>query len=164
MASAFISLGCNRGDCRANLAWAIKRLDANGPVEVVSLSSIYQTEPVGEIEQEDFLNMVTGLETSLTPRELLDACREIEEELGGREGRVPKGPRTIDLDILLYDQLHIIEKDLRLPHPEMLKRAFVLMPLAEIAPEMELPQGGTVADALKALTSGHGVERVGKLF
>lgn len=164
MSIAYLSLGCNRGQCRANLSWAIRLLDANERIEVTGISSVYETEPVGGVEQPDFLNMAVELTTDLTPQELLAACRAVEVDLGGRDNRRPMGPRTIDLDILLFEQVEIAEKELTLPHPEMLRRAFVLVPLNEIAPEAKLPQGGTVAEALARLEDGHAVKPAGKLF
>jgi len=158
VSSAYLSLGCNVGDCRANLATALRRLHAREDVTVTGVSSVYITEPVGGIEQPSFLNLAAALETELTPEELLSACREIETGLGGREGRQHMGPRPIDLDILLYEQLEIAAGDLIIPHPGLLERAFVLVPLAEIAADAELPGGGTVAEALRSCADGHGVE------
>ena len=163
MATAFISLGCNLGNCPAYLAQAIQMLDKHLLIRVTRVSSVYYTEPVGEVEQPYFLNMAVKVDTDLKPAELLHACRRVEEELGGRDGRVPQGPRTIDLDILLYDQLEIAEKDLVIPHPRMLKRAFALVPLAEIAPEAALPGGGTVAAAAERLRDQLSVEKQGPL-
>ncbi|MHB8858220.1 MAG: 2-amino-4-hydroxy-6-hydroxymethyldihydropteridine diphosphokinase [Thermoleophilia bacterium] len=158
MAEAFLSLGCNIGDCRANLAAALTKLDADPGVKVTRVSSVYITEPVGGIEQPSFLNMASVLETGLQPRDLLALCRRIEEELGGREGREHMGPRAVDLDILLYEQLEIAEGVLLLPHPHMLERAFVLEPLAEIAAGVQLPGGTTVGEALRSCGDDHGVE------
>lgn len=164
MSMAWLSLGCNRGECSANLSWAVKRLDSEELIEVVRISSIYLTEPVGGVAQPDFLNIAVGLETTLSPHDLLDICRQTEEELGGRDDREPMGPRTIDLDILLYEQVQIAEGELILPHPSMLERAFVMVPLAEIAPEVELPDGRTVEQALAVLEDEHNIEKTGALF
>lgn len=158
MSRAFLSLGCNIGDCRASLAAALRELDRLTETSVTAVSPVYVTEPVGGIEQPSFLNIAAALETELPPGELLDGCRRIERRLGGRDGREPMGPRTIDLDILLYEQLEIAEDELILPHPQMLARAFVLVPLAEIAAEERLPDGITIAEALKACPDDHGVE------
>ncbi len=159
MAEAFLSLGCNIGDCRANLAAALRKLDADPGVEVTRVSSVYITEPVGGVVQPSFLNMAAALETDLQPQELLALCRRVEQELGGRDGRGHMGPRAIDLDILLYEQLEITEGDLLIPHPHMLERAFVLEPLDEIAAAGQLPGGATVGEALRTCGDDHGVER-----
>lgn len=158
MADAFLSLGCNVGDCRASLAAALRRLDGETGIRVTAVSSVYITEPVGGVEQPSFLNIAAAVETELPPDELLAVCRGIEQELGGREERVPMGPRALDLDILLYEQLEIAEGELLLPHPRMLERAFVLVPLAEIAAGEEFPDGATIGEALRACPDDHGVE------
>ncbi len=158
MSVAYISLGCNIGDCRDNLAAALRRLEAQPETSVTEVSSVYITEPVGGIDQPSFLNMAAALETELHPEELLELCGAIEHELGGRDGRESMGPRTIDLDILLYEQLEIAAGELMIPHPRMLERAFVLVPLNEIAPELELPDGNTVREALASCGDDHGVE------
>lgn len=163
MPTAYISLGCNLGDCRAHLAQAVERLTGHPRIQVTGISSVYVTEPVGVTEQPDFLNMVAELATALTPRELFGVCRAIEDELGGRQGRTPTGPRTMDLDILLYEQVEITEGDLKIPHPQMLNRAFVLVPLAEIAPKLRLPGGVTVAETAASLKDPHRVEKAGLL-
>ena len=163
MAKAFLSLGCNLGNCRAHLEQAIGLLDGHPMIRVQKLSSVYLTEPVGEVEQAHFLNMVAELETDMSPAVLLAACRLIEEQLGGRDGRVPQGPRTIDLDILLYEQVEIAAAGLMIPHPRMLERAFVLAPLAEIAPWVKVPGNGTAAEAVASLSDTHSVEKLGPL-
>lgn len=163
MARGFLSLGCNIGDCGVNLSRALASLGAAAAIEVTRVSSVYITEPVGMREQPDFYNIAVAVETSLEPLALLEACRAIEEELGGREGRVPLGPRTIDIDILLFEQLAIAHRDLRLPHPRLAERAFVLVPLAEIAPEWRLPDGRTIARALSELDDPHSVRKIGSL-
>ncbi|MBI5870163.1 MAG: 2-amino-4-hydroxy-6-hydroxymethyldihydropteridine diphosphokinase [Actinobacteria bacterium] len=159
MADSWLSLGCNLGDCRASLAAALSRLDAHPEVSVTRVSSVYITEPVGGIEQPTFLNIAAALETELSSHGLHAVCREIEHELGGREGRQPMGPRAIDVDILMYERLEIAEGELKLPHPRMLERAFVLVPLAEIAGDAMMPDGTTVARALAACADDHGVEK-----
>ncbi|MHB9112038.1 MAG: 2-amino-4-hydroxy-6-hydroxymethyldihydropteridine diphosphokinase [Thermoleophilia bacterium] len=161
MADAWLSLGCNLGDCRASLEAALSRLDTHPDVSITRVSSVYVTEPVGGVEQPSFLNIAAALETELTANELHALCREVEHGLGGRDGREPMGPRAIDLDILLYERLEIAEGELTLPHPRMLERAFVLVPLAEIAGDALLPDGSTVAKALTDCTDDHGVERDG---
>ncbi|MDO8737007.1 MAG: 2-amino-4-hydroxy-6-hydroxymethyldihydropteridine diphosphokinase [Thermoleophilia bacterium] len=159
MADAWLSLGCNVGDCRSNLLAAISRLDAHSDVSVTRVSSVYITEPVGGVEQPSFLNIAAALETGISSQGLHALCREVERELGGRDGRQPMGPRAIDIDILLYERLEITEGELTLPHPRMLERAFVLIPLAEIAGDAMLPDGSTVDQALAICADDHGVEK-----
>lgn len=159
----YLSLGCNRGDCGQTLARAIRALDAIEGVEVAAVSSVYLTEPVGGISQPDFYNMAVGLRTGLPPEHLLEACRDIEISLGGREHRMPKGPRTIDIDILLYGQSRLATGSLDLPHPRMLERAFMLVPLVEIAPDVVIPGNGKAHEALAALDDPHGVRKDGRL-
>jgi 2-amino-4-hydroxy-6-hydroxymethyldihydropteridine diphosphokinase len=119
------------GDKKANCLRAIELLEEAG--RVVSVSSLYHTEPVGYKEQEDFINAVAAVETDRSPAELLAVCRSIESRLG-RERVVRWGPRTIDLDILLYGEMAVNQPELVIPHPLMAARKFVLAPLAEIAP------------------------------
>ena len=130
-ATAYLSLGSNLGNREANLREAIRRLTELGTVRKVS--SFYETEPVEFIEQPWFLNCSVELETALPPRELLNALLAIEHALG-RERVQPKGPRLIDLDILLYGDAVVREPGLAIPHPALHERRFVLEPLAEIAP------------------------------
>ncbi len=163
MAAAYVSMGCNLGNCRAYLGQALDLLDAHPLIRVKKISSLYLTEPVGGLRQPDFLNMVAGIETDLSPEPLLEVCRLVEEQLGGRDRGAPHGPRTIDLDILLYEQVEIADKDLTLPHPRMLERAFVMAPLMEIAPHARLPGGRTVAEAATSLADRHRVEKLGAL-
>ncbi|MHB0915757.1 MAG: 2-amino-4-hydroxy-6-hydroxymethyldihydropteridine diphosphokinase [Thermoleophilia bacterium] len=163
MAKAFLSLGCNIGDCGAILSRAVGLLAELPLVAVTRVSSVYMTEPVGMKEQPDFFNIAVELETGLEPLELLKSCRRIEEELGGRNGRVAQGPRSADLDILLYGDEALAHRDLQLPHPRMTERAFVLVPLAEIAPDHRLPDGRSVSQALADLSDPHRVRKNGKL-
>jgi 2-amino-4-hydroxy-6-hydroxymethyldihydropteridine diphosphokinase len=132
-------------------------------VEVAHLSSVYETEPVGEIpDQRDFLNAAVAVRTDLEPLELLAACKRVERDLGRREG--PRhGPRVIDVDLLLAGDAVVDSGSLRLPHPEVTSRRFVLVPLLELDPGLELPGGGRLSDALAALPAGQRVERVGDL-
>jgi 2-amino-4-hydroxy-6-hydroxymethyldihydropteridine diphosphokinase len=133
---AYIGVGSNVGDRKANCRKAFELLADTG--RVISVSSLYYTEPVGYKEQEDFLNAVVSIETDLSARELLDACRAIEGRLG-RKRTLQWGPRTIDLDILLYGDQTMNQPHLVIPHPLMATRKFVLAPLAEIAPEVMHP-------------------------
>ena len=164
MIRAYISLGCNLGNCRAYLGQALDMLERHPFITIAAVSSVYLTEPVSEVEQPDFLNMAVAVDTELKARELLNVCHRVEEELGGREGRTYQGPRTIDLDILLYDKNRVAEADLEIPHPRMLDRAFALAPLAEIAPGALIPGNGTAAEALAKLDDPHSVERQGPLL
>ena len=136
-ATAYLGLGGNLGDPRASMAAALRALDASEEIRVVAVSSLYRTPPWGKTDQPDFLNAVAEVATALSPRELLDRCLEAERELK-RVRKERWGPRLIDLDILWFDGRHIAEDDLEIPHPRMLDRAFVLVPLAEIAPDLIL--------------------------
>lgn len=124
---------------------AVKRIDGGG-CRVTAVSSLYGTSPVGVEDQPDFLNAVIEVETALSPDELLDLCASIEREMG-RERTIRWGPRVIDMDILLYDDLALDSEGLTIPHPRMMERAFVLVPLAEIAPDVGLPGGVSAAEA-----------------
>ena len=139
MNRAYLSLGSNFGDRKAQLQEAVRLLQANSAISNMKMSSIYETAPVGYLEQGAFLNVVIQMETSLSPLELLDTCQEIEEILQ-RERLVRWGPRTVDLDILLYDQEQLTTERLTIPHPRMYERAFVLVPLQELIPSLTLPQ------------------------
>lgn len=140
METVYIGLGSNLGDRAGNLRVARARLES-ADVHVVRISSLYETEPRDFIEQPPFLNQVVEVETSLTPRELLARLLYVERAMG-RERTVPKGPRLIDMDILLHGLTRIHEKGLEIPHPRMCERRFVLEPLAEIAPELCIPSHG----------------------
>jgi 2-amino-4-hydroxy-6-hydroxymethyldihydropteridine diphosphokinase len=152
---AAVALGSNLesgfGDREANLREAVRRIEALG--EVRAVSSFYDTEPVGYLEQPRFLNGAMLLETELGPRELMRELLRVERAMGReREGAVPKGPRVIDLDLLLYGDWVIWSEELMLPHPAMAERRFVLEPLAEIAPEWVHPVlGVTVREILARL-------------
>lgn len=135
MNHAFIALGTNIEPRLSHLRDAIKKIEANISINLKKQSSIYETAPVGYVEQADFLNMVIEVETSLSPIELLDFCQSIENELG-RKREIRFGPRTIDLDILTYNEENIKTERLIIPHPRMHERAFVLVPFFEIASEL----------------------------
>ncbi|UQD50701.1 2-amino-4-hydroxy-6-hydroxymethyldihydropteridine diphosphokinase [Bacillus methanolicus] len=129
--SAFIALGSNIEDRYTYLKKAVLELDSFEEIKVVNTSSIYETDPVGYEDQDKFLNMVIKVNTSLGPFELLDTCLDIEQKLG-RKREIKWGPRTIDLDILLYNNENIETENLTVPHPRMRERAFVMIPLMEI--------------------------------
>jgi 2-amino-4-hydroxy-6-hydroxymethyldihydropteridine diphosphokinase len=159
----FLGLGSNVGDRLANLRAAVEALGARG-VRVVRASSVYETEPQGEVtDQPDFLNACVEVDTELEPEELLDECKTIERELGREAGGPRHGPRPIDVDMLLLGDLEHRSERLTLPHPDLLKRRFVLAPLLELDPEFTLPDGTRATDALKRL-EGQRVERVADLL
>lgn len=133
MKNAFISIGSNIGDRFQHLKDSIRALHSHDGVSVLLVSSIYETAPVGYTDQADFLNVVIQVETTLEAEQLLAVCQEIEHELG-RVRDIRWGPRTVDLDILLYHHDKIETESLIVPHPRMHERAFVLIPLLEIAP------------------------------
>ncbi|MBT2688741.1 2-amino-4-hydroxy-6-hydroxymethyldihydropteridine diphosphokinase [Bacillus sp. ISL-47] len=137
--TAYIALGSNIGNRFDNLKEAIERIGQLPEVEVVNTSSIYETDPVGYENQEQFLNMAIQVSTALNPFELLDVCLEIELDLG-RKREIRWGPRTIDLDILLYNHENIETEKLIVPHPRMHERAFVVIPLLEIDSSIRLPK------------------------
>jgi 2-amino-4-hydroxy-6-hydroxymethyldihydropteridine diphosphokinase len=154
-ATAYIGLGANLGDRAATLREAARRLGELGTITAVS--SFYETEPVGFREQPSFLNAVIALETDLPPAALFDALLAIERDLG-RVRSFRNAPRTLDLDILLQDDLVMDTPELTLPHPRMHERAFVLAPLAEIAPDVRHPVfGSSAAELLAALPDQSGV-------
>ena len=144
---AYLSLGANLGDRLASLRQAIARLDAASGLHVLRESRIYETEPVGVTDQPDFLNMVVEVELAdeVTPHDLLALAKRLEVELG-RQRRERWGPREIDIDILLIGEEQISEPGLELPHPQTWARAFVLVPLADLVPDMRTPSGETVGE------------------
>lgn len=161
MPTGHLGLGSNVGDRRAQLQAAVAALPRHG-VEVLASSSVYETEPVGEVlDQREFLNACLRIATGLAPEALLDACKAVERELGRRPGGVRHAPRPIDVDLLLLGGERVRSTRLSLPHPEVTSRRFVLVPLLELEPELVLPGGARVADALAALGPGQEVRRAG---
>ncbi|CAM3970329.1 2-amino-4-hydroxy-6-hydroxymethyldihydropteridine diphosphokinase [Mesobacillus zeae] len=136
---AFIALGSNIGERFNHLEEAVSLLNQHHAIEVVNVSSVYETDPVGYEDQAPFLNMVAEIRTGLDPFSLLEVCLGIEEQLG-RKREIRWGPRTIDLDILLFNQENIKSETLIVPHPRMWERAFVIVPLMEICHEACIPQ------------------------
>lgn len=155
---AFIGLGSNLSDPVAQVSHALDALDGLPQTRVLKRSSLYRSAPVGFLEQPDFINAVAQLETGLTPRELLDALLALEHECG-RTREFRNAPRTLDLDVLLYDDLVHHEHGLTIPHPQMHLRAFVLQPLLEIAPDCVIPGVGPAAD-MASRCEGQALERL----
>ncbi len=150
MADVFIAIGGNVGDRRENMAQAIASLE-RGPVKIRQRSKIYEAESWGPIPQDKYYDAVIRGKTSLKPHALLEELNRIEASLGrDRSREIRYGPRTVDLDILLYDRLVMKEPDLEIPHPLMLERAFVLVPLVEIAPDLVV-KGRSIREALDQL-------------
>jgi 2-amino-4-hydroxy-6-hydroxymethyldihydropteridine diphosphokinase len=159
----YLGLGSNVGDREEHLRAAIELLRESG-VEVETVSSTYETEPVGEIlDQPDFLNAAIRIRTDLEPEALLRRCKAIEAERG-RAFEAPRhSPRPLDVDLLLLGDLELRTDRLTLPHPEVRSRRFVLAPLLELDPGLTLPDGTRLAEALAGLGSGQRAERVGSL-
>jgi 2-amino-4-hydroxy-6-hydroxymethyldihydropteridine diphosphokinase len=149
------------GDRRANLQAAVEDLWGHH-VEVLASSSVYETEPVGEVpDQRDFYNACLQIETPLDPEAVLDTCKAVERALGRQTGGVRHGPRPIDVDVLLLEDTCHESDRLTLPHREVTTRRFVLVPLLELDPDLEIPGDGRAADALAALAPGQDVRRAG---
>ncbi len=157
---AFLGLGSNLGDRLDSLQRAVDRLDADPRICVDDVSSVYETAPVGGPEQEPFLNIAARVRTRHSPRRLLAACQRVEAGMG-RVRTVRWGPRTIDVDILLFSDRVIARRDLQVPHPRLTERAFALIPLMEVAPGGRLPDGSSLAAALARLAPIEGVVVVG---
>lgn len=152
MNQAYIALGTNIEPREEYLNQALALLAEDKKIEILNQSSIYQTVPVGYTDQPDFLNMVIQIKTSYKAIDLLNACQEIEQSLG-RKRTIRFGPRTIDLDILLYNQENRQSERLIIPHPRMHERAFVLTPLREISPDLYIPKVGKhVVDLINELS------------
>jgi len=152
MARAFVGLGSNLGDPEELIASALELLAAEEGIEVLAVSSLRETDPVGVEDQPRFLNGAAELATELAPRELLERLLAIERRLGRIRGEGPRfGPRTIDLDLLLYGEETVQEPGLTLPHPRLHERRFGLEPLAELDPALEVPGRGPVQALLAGL-------------
>jgi len=149
-ATAFVGIGSNLGDRETNLRRAIELLDEEEGIEVAAVSEIRETEPVGPVAQGPFLNGAVEVETSLPPRELLERLLSVEERLG--RVRVERfGPRTIDLDLLLYGRDRLDEPGLTVPHPRLHERRFALEPLSDLDPALEIPELGPISALLAEL-------------
>ncbi|WP_029075437.1 2-amino-4-hydroxy-6-hydroxymethyldihydropteridine diphosphokinase [Kaistia adipata] len=160
MTEAFLGLGSNLGDRAATLRAAITALDAAPGVRVTRTSSLYETPPWGPVPQGPYLNACIGVETILSPRALLELGLAIERD-HGRERAIRWGPRTLDIDLLLYGSDHVDEDGLIVPHPRMAERAFVLVPLSEIAPELEIG-GRPIPQLLEGLDASE-IVRIGPI-
>jgi 2-amino-4-hydroxy-6-hydroxymethyldihydropteridine diphosphokinase len=148
-ARVFIALGSNLGDRRGNIEKALEMLGHGGMVDVIKVSSLYETEPVGGPAQDKFLDGVAEIRTALTPHALLKYLKEIEAMVGRTPSAVKWGPREIDLDILLYDDAVINDSELTIPHSLLHLRMFMIEPLAQIAPDVLHPVLGKTAAAVK---------------
>jgi 2-amino-4-hydroxy-6-hydroxymethyldihydropteridine diphosphokinase len=161
----FLGLGSNLGDRRGHLQNAVDAMPGRG-VDVLASSSVYETEPVGEVlDQREFLNACLRIETDLGPEALLDACKAVERERGrvlaGEQGYVRHGPRPLDVDLLLLGDEPYASERLTLPHREVTTRRFVLAPLLELDPELSVPGKGRAADHLSVLGPGQDVRVAG---
>jgi 2-amino-4-hydroxy-6-hydroxymethyldihydropteridine diphosphokinase len=155
----YLGLGSNVGDRGGHLRAAVAMLEERGE-EVEAVSSAYETEPVGEVlDQPDFLNAAVRIRTALEPEALLDLCKEIEAERGRSLDAPRHSPRPLDVDLLLLGDLELSTERLTLPHPEVTSRRFVLAPLLELDPDITLPDGTPLAEALAALGPGQRVAR-----
>ncbi len=155
MQKAYVGLGSNLGDRAENLQSALSRLADVPTISITQVSSLYETAPVGVTAQPDFLNAVAALETSLPARDLLDVFLHLENKIG-RVRTFRWGPRVIDLDLLLYGQEQIALPSLTVPHPRLRERAFVLAPLAEIAPQLIVPGEAKTVKELAQSFGGNG--------
>jgi 2-amino-4-hydroxy-6-hydroxymethyldihydropteridine diphosphokinase len=156
MTEATLGLGSNIGDKRANITAAIEGLERGG-VEVLARSHDYRTDPWGPVAQDWFINVCLRVRTDLAPERLLALCQQVERDLG-RVREIRYGPRVIDIDILTYDDVEQDDPALTLPHPRLLERAFVLVPLLDVAPDLVV-KGRRIADVL-AEVGGDGVTRI----
>jgi 2-amino-4-hydroxy-6-hydroxymethyldihydropteridine diphosphokinase len=161
MATVYLGLGSNLGNREANLRGALSALCRMG--RVVAVSALYETEPVSGPAQPSFYNAACRLEIGLEPWPLLRFLRGVEHELGRRPGGERWGPRPIDLDMLLYDDRVVNEEELVIPHPRLAERPFVLVPLAEIAADVCLPESGLTVGELLAAVGTKGVRRVAEV-
>ena len=151
MSIVYIGLGANLGDREATIHKALELLAENGDVHVEAVSSLRETDPVGYEEQPRFLNGAAALQTELGPDALLERLQEVEQHLGRDRSGPRFGPRTIDLDLLLYGSVEIDEPGLQIPHPRLHERRFVLEPLAELDDRLEVPGRGSVRALLAGL-------------
>lgn len=157
--TVYVGLGSNLGDRTQHLIDACTTLQQHPAITLEAVSSLYHTAPVGVTAQDWFLNAVARLQTTLSPQALLCVTQAIERRLG-RVVTFRWGPRVVDIDLLLYDALHVQTPSLTIPHAALHERRFVLVPLAELAPNLQLPSGRRVADLLAALPDDDGVQYI----
>jgi 2-amino-4-hydroxy-6-hydroxymethyldihydropteridine diphosphokinase len=151
MTRAYVGLGANLGDRERTLRRAVELLAAEPGIEVAAVSAFRETDPVGYVDQPRFLNGACAVETDLSPRELLERLLAVERALGRERGKGPRwGPRTIDLDLLLYGRETVDEPGLTVPHPRLTERSFALEPLLELDPNLHLPDGRRLGELLRA--------------
>jgi len=154
MPRAYLGLGSNMGDRQKELEFALEQLQKHPHIQLIQVATFLETDPEGYPEQDKFLNTAAAVETTLTPRQLLAALQQIEQD-AGRVRTIRWGPRTLDIDILIYDNLISGDPDLTIPHPRMRERAFVLLPMLEIAPDLPVPPDGqTIKQLLNQLEQG----------
>lgn len=158
MNTAYVALGANLGDPVTTVLAAFGALANLAETRIVQTSSLYRTAPLGIADQPEFINAVAALETTLAPESLLEVLFDLEQRFGRRRAG-KNGPRTLDLDLLLYNKLELELPRLTLPHPRLHLRAFVLLPLAEIAPDLQLPRRGSIAAWLPAVAN-QGIRRL----
>jgi 2-amino-4-hydroxy-6-hydroxymethyldihydropteridine diphosphokinase len=149
VAGAYLGLGSNLGERESHLRTAIQALDKLRGTRVIATSRLYCSKPWGKVDQPDFMNMAASIETELEPAELLGECKRIEREAGRTEGE-RWGPRVLDIDILLYDDLTLNSDTLSIPHLHMWQRQFVLAPLAELLPGLRDEQGRSIGEVLRS--------------
>jgi len=148
---AYVGLGANLGPREVTLLRAVDLLAGEPGIEVLAVSQLRETDPIGDTDQPEFLNGAVSVETTLAPRELLDALLRVERELGRVRDGTQWGPRTIDLDLLVYGDEIVDEPGLRVPHPRLHERRFALEPLVELEPELTIPGLGPVSELLEKL-------------
>jgi 2-amino-4-hydroxy-6-hydroxymethyldihydropteridine diphosphokinase len=151
MPLVYVGLGSNLGDREQTIRGALERLESDPEIVVVAVSSLRETDPVGYTDQPKFLNGAAALRTELSPHALLERLLQIERDLGRERSGARYGPRTIDLDLLLYGSAEVDEPGLEIPHPRLAEREFVLVPLAELDSDLEVPGRGSVRALLAAL-------------